>query len=289
MVIEVLLITLTLIVLTIASITDIRTKEVPDWLSYAFLASVIFLKILDVLLFHNFKSFLLGMLGFAIFFAIGNFMYYTRQWGGGDAKLLMGMGVALNPYPSLLLSYTTPNLNIPFLLIIVLNILIIGAVYGIIAALFLALKHRDKVKKEIYTILKTNRKSQVLLLIISALFLILSLIITKDPFLRMVSLVLIAFFICFMYLLVFIRAVEQGTMYKNLSTKKLAEGDWIVHPILLKKKLIYSPKSLGVTKKQILLIQKARIKSVLVKEGIPFIPPFLIATILSLIFGNLLF
>ena len=75
-------------------------------------------------------------------------------------------------------------------------------------------------------------------------------------------------------------------MYKKMQTSNLREGDWITKKIIIDGKTIYSPKSTGVTNKQIEIIKKHK-KEVVVKEGIVFIPVFLIATIISLIYGNI--
>ena len=73
-----------------------------------------------------------------------------------------------------------------------------------------------------------------------------------------------------------------------IDTKKLVDGDWIAEDIIINNKLIYSKKSLGVTKKQIEQIQKHK-KKVLIKDGIAFIPAFLIGTIISILLGNFIF
>jgi len=44
-----------------------------------------------------------------------------------------------------------------------------------------------------------------------------------------------------------------------------------------------------INKKDLRKLKELNIKKVLVKDGIPFIPPFLIGTILALIIGNPLF
>ena len=79
-------------------------------------------------------------------------------------------------------------------------------------------------------------------------------------------------------------------MFKRLKPKELSEGDWIEKDIKIGSKKVYTKKELGVSKKQIRLLkkyyEKGKIKSVLVKEGIPFVPSFLIAFIISLIFNS---
>ena len=76
-------------------------------------------------------------------------------------------------------------------------------------------------------------------------------------------------------------------MIERIKPSKLQEGDWILEDIKTDK-LIYSKKSLGVSKEQIELIKKHNIKDVLIKKGIPFVPSFLLGAILTYIFGNVL-
>ena len=81
-----------LIVLLIGSYTDIRTREVPDWVDYG----LIFIG-LGTRLIYSFATFdwsylIEGILGFAVFLAIAYAMFYAGQWGGGDAKMMMGLG-----------------------------------------------------------------------------------------------------------------------------------------------------------------------------------------------------
>jgi len=80
-------------------------------------------------------------------------------------------------------------------------------------------------------------------------------------------------------------------MIKLVNPKELTEGDWIAKDILVKGKYIAGPKDLGIEKKQIKelirLYQKRKIKKVLMKIGIPFVPSFFIAYIITLAYGNL--
>ena len=92
------------------------------------------------------------------------------------------------------------------------------------------------------------------------------------------------------YLWVFVKAIEKSSMYKLVEPTKLTEGDWIVKDIFIGGKYLTGPKDLGIGKNQIkVLIQlykQKKIKKILVKEGIPFVPSFFIAFIVTLVFGN---
>ncbi|RLI48695.1 MAG: hypothetical protein DRP09_21205, partial [Candidatus Thorarchaeota archaeon] len=94
------------------------------------------------------------------------------------------------------------------------------------------------------------------------------------------------------YVWIFIKAVEQSCMYKFVKPSQLTEGDWIAKDIVVGKKRIAGPKDLGIEKKQIHelieLYKQKKVNKVLIKQGIPFVPSFLIAFIVSIIYGNLL-
>ena len=77
-------------------------------------------------------------------------------------------------------------------------------------------------------------------------------------------------------------------MLKKININNLTEGDWITENIYYKGKIIYNKASPGITKKEILLLKKFKIKNILIKEGIPFIPVFLIAFVITIIFGSLI-
>ena len=82
-------------------------------------------------------------------------------------------------------------------------------------------------------------------------------------------------------------------MLKYVNPKELTEGDWIAEDIIVSKKRICGPKDLGIEmrqiKKLISLKKKGKIKKVLIKVGIPFVPSFLIAFVVTYIWGNFLF
>ena len=82
-------------------------------------------------------------------------------------------------------------------------------------------------------------------------------------------------------------------MLKYVLPKQLTEGDWIVKEIKIGGKYITGPKDLGIEKKQInkliSLYKKKKVNKILIKEGIPFVPSFFIAYVVTLIFGNLVF
>ena len=104
MIIDYILIIVAFIWMIFATISDIKTKEVPNWLNFSLIIIAFSLRAFQSLIFKNLFYFLFGVIGFIVFFIIANLMYYTKQWGGGDAKLLMGLGIIFATYPESLLN-----------------------------------------------------------------------------------------------------------------------------------------------------------------------------------------
>jgi len=91
------------------------------------------------------------------------------------------------------------------------------------------------------------------------------------------------------YLIIFMKAVEQVCMIQLVPLSKITEGDWIVQDVIIKGKKICGPSDLGITDHQIDDLKKYKVKEVLIKQGIPFVPSFLLAFIITFMFGNWFF
>lgn len=268
-----------LVALIFASLTDLKTREVPDWLNYGLIASGFGIRLLHSVTFGDWWYLLYGLIGFGIMLIIGFMMYYARQWGGGDAKLAMGLGVVFA---------TSPTDGESFLIGFWINLLLVGALYGLFWSLYLALKHRKKFWKDATKVFEEKKKVRRFSLIVSAAILV-SLIFVGDYVMRLALCLIALFLVGYSFLFVFVKSVENVCMYKLVPIEKLTEGDWVAHKIHIRGKIIASPKDLGLEKKQINILKKSRIKRILIKEGIPFVPSFLIATVITLVWGNILF
>ena len=277
MIADTLLIIIGIAGLSIASLIDIKTKEIPDWLNYSMIASGLGIRLIYSTTINDYSFFLYGLLGAAILFVIGSIMYYTKQWGGGDAKLIAALGAIFA---------TVPNQRF-FLVSLLINIIIIGAVYGMVFVIALALKNYKKFKLEYINTAVKNKKQKKSYMFIT-ISLILVAILFKSSAIRIIFIVLAVLVLSNFYLLLMIRSVEKIVLFKYIPTSRLTEGDWIAKNIYINKKLVYNKDSPGVNKKQLSIIKKSKIKEVLIKDGIPFVPSILIAAVLTLVFGNLL-
>ena len=224
-----------------------------------------------------------SIIGLAIFFGIAYIMFYAGQWGGGDAKMLMGLGA--------MIGIDVGALSTQFLSGFLINALFVGAVYGLFWSFYLVMKNKKKFWAEFTKALsgKNAVKTKQLLLVSLALFLALFFI-ANSYYIKIFVLSLAFLALSTFYLWIFVRTVEKTCMHKLVEPFKLTEGDWIVNNVYVKGKYITGPRDLGIGKSQIRklteLYRKGKVKKILIKEGIPFVPSFLVVFIITLIFGN---
>jgi len=269
--------------LFIGSITDLKTREVPDWVNYGLIISGIGLNLLFSAVYSNSSFIINSIIGLLIFFGIAYIMFYAGQWGGGDSKILIGLGA--------MIGIDVSSISSQFLFGFFINALFIGAVYGLFWSIFLVFKNKKKFWKEFNKILlqKNVVKAKKIMLLVLALLLIF-LFIIKLYHIKILILSLAFIILTTFYLWIFVKAIEKSAMYKLVEPTKLTEGDWIVKDVYFKGKYITGPKDLGISKSQIKKLiefyKKRKIKKILIKEGIPFVPSFLIAFIVTLLFGS---
>ena len=278
--------TIAIAALFIASISDLRTREVPDWLNYGLIFSGLFVNFIFSAVYWDYRYALNSIIGLGIFLVFSYIMFYTGQWGGGDSKMLMGLGA--------LIGIDSSFKSFPFMASFLLNTLIVGAVYGFFWSISLAIKNRKKFLRKMRNIfadpvlIKVRR-----IIMLSSLILIASLIFITEIYLKVLVFSLVILFLMTFYLWVFVKAVENSCMLKYVLPTQLTEGDWIAKEVKIGGKYITGPKDLGISKKSIKKLvnfyKAGKIKKILIKEGIPFVPSFFMAFILTLIAGNFVF
>ena len=282
--IDIILIIGVLLALLYGSYTDFKIREVPDWVSYGLILLGLSGRLLIGILSGEWLEFGYEIAWFVLFIIIAFLMFYTGQWGGADAKLLMGLGIVFASYPKSLLNYFSPNLTIPFPITLLFNIFFIGAVYGLVYSSILVFSNWKKFKFEFVKINSQFKKKKILLFSLLLFILAIGLFFI-EPLLGLLFFVISFSLFLFVYLFLFSKSVERACMIKLTPVDELTEGDWIVKNVNVKGKYICGPKDLGIENKQIALLRKLKVKSVFVKNGIPFVPSFLISVIISLVFG----
>jgi hypothetical protein len=168
--------------------------------------------------------------------------------------------------------------------------MIIGAIYGLAYGVFLAIRNR---KKFIQIAAQVNQEKKIKVIKVLALAIALTVIALSkfsdiDVGIKMTLGIATLLILLYPYVFILIKGVEKACLFKHIPVNKLTPGDWVEQDVYKNGKIIYRKKQLGIEKEDIIKLTKARIKEVLVKEGIPFIPPFFLGTLLSVIVGKII-
>jgi len=255
------LITITFIWLVFASVHDLRKRIVPDWLSFSLIIFVLGFRFFYSLFNENFAFFYQGLIGLGIFFVIGNLLYYCRMFAGGDAKLMIAMGPIIGFSESFFENLET------FLLFLIL-FLIVGGIYGLIWSVFLVSNNFKSFKKEFIKQFNDNKTLVYTVMIFSLIIMIFGLLLNLVFYLGLLMFILPYFYL-------YARSIDNSCLIKDSKVSELEEGDWLYKDLKLGKKIIKA-KWEGLTKEQIKLIRK-KYRKIRIREGIPFVPTFLIS------------
>ena len=82
-----------LIVLAIAAITDVRTRRIPNWLTYPTMGAGLSYNVYA----NGWQGFLFGLEGLSLGFALLIVFYLLGGMGAGDVKLMAAVGSILGP------------------------------------------------------------------------------------------------------------------------------------------------------------------------------------------------
>ncbi len=243
----------------VASLQDLKRREVDDWLNLFLLFSGIAFVVFGALQLGD--SSIILQLSFFLFlmFLVMNAFYYGRVFAGGDAKLLFAMAplFVVGSFFS-----TLSNLGI-FLLFLMFS----GAIYGLIYSFVLYLKNYRKVNQGIKKQFDCVWLRYIFLL--GVVFFVLSYSNILFLFLAIVSFVL-------PLLYSFSKSLEKIAMIRLIPGNKLREGDWLAEDVLVGKKLMKADWE-GLSLNDIHILKKKKL--VKIKEGLPFVPAFFIAFI----------
>jgi len=247
-----------------ASLHDIKKREVANWLNFSLIAFALSYRALYSISIKNYQFLFLGLAGLVIFTILAHLFYYGRIFAGGDAKLLIAFGT--------ILPFTNYSSLISISIIFLFLLFALGAIYSMLLTIFIAAKNKNKFKKEFRK--KTKNKlfdASIIVLIISLIYSI------KDPLALTISLISLI-----IPLYAYIKSVDK-CMLVLLPSNKITEGDWLEKDIKINSKITIKKTVHGLSKKDIEILRRHN-KKVLIKQGIPFVPAFLLALTLTLFF-----
>ncbi len=265
---------LALVWIIVAVIQDLRKREVANWLNFSLIAIALSYRAFVSVFFQDYKYFAYGLAGFLVFFVLANAFYYGRIFAGGDTKLLMSLGAIL---PFSILFYENLEIFIYFILLLMFA----GSFYGLLYSIVLSYKNKKEFVKEFKQQFKKNKKLFWISISLTV-FVLLVILFVEELILAWLSLIVFVF----PFLYCYAKAVEESCMIKKIKAKDLTIGDWLYKEVKVGRKII-KPNWEGVSESELKILKKSG-KKMLVKEGIPFTPAFLIAfiSLILMLFKN---
>lgn len=260
------LIVLGIIWIVFAVVQDLRKREIANWLNFSLIIFAMAYRLSYSVFSGDYGFVLAGLFGLILFFLLANLFYYTRLFAGGDAKLMIALG-ALIPFTDSF--YTNTLIFIIFLVALLFG----GLIYSLFYSFGLAAINGKEFIKDFKKQFFKNEKYAYFGIAGGFLLIILALIINQLTAILLGVLVIIIPFVYF-----YTKAIETSCMVAYIDPKNLTVGDWLVDEIKLpriKKKI--KPYWEGLSEEDLHLIKKYYKKKVLIKQGIPFSPSFLIA------------
>ncbi len=281
--------------LLVGSITDIKKREVPDTLNFGLLVYGFGIASIASLVSWNLSFLLSALLGFAFCFLISCIMFYTGQWGGGDAKMLIALGAlvgipfsTLQSFLSLLITnpFSIMLRDVPFLFLFLIMVIFFGGLFGFCWLFFVIVRHWHQFVPSYLSALEERHAHHRQYILYASLLALFGIALFASDFSLQILSAISALFLFVLYHSFFvIKVVEQIAFVKRMPVSNVTEGDWVAADIVLDGKLIVSKKDLGISREQLLELQhlahQGKISSVLVKYGIPFVPSFLLAFVVS--------
>lgn len=213
--------------LMFASYKDFKSREVWDWLSFSFISFGFLLNLFFSIYEHTSFYIISSLLGFGIAFGLSLLLFYLGQWGGGDAKLLMGLGSLLGVN----LTFSLKE-QIFFLLGFIFSLILTAWVYALVLILIIYFRNKDYLNKKIKG--SSTKKNKVLYLtemFLALVFIILILsvsVMIKDLTFFLLFLALSLLLLLLRNLMNFLRIIEHFGFVTSKSVKELTPGDWVV-------------------------------------------------------------
>ena len=255
---------------------DIRTTEFPDWLPYSIIISALGVRALFAF-FYSDPAILTGsILTGVLFLGFGLALYYTKQWGDGDAWLLGGLGFLFPTETGF-----APSSQFPFPVTMLFNLFVISFVYLLLYSFGMGIVSRH-LSGRFFSQLRNDLKgiARIALAFTAAVtvFSVFALYYFRIPFHALWIAALSPFILLsILFFMRYGRFIENEVFRKKVPVSKLREGD-----------VLANDRWRGLTREDIQEMQKTG-GYVEIKEGVRFAPVFAITLLVTLFYGNLLF
>ncbi len=278
-----LVVSVTLLFLVAASWFDLRTGEIPDEVTIGLSVVMLLASGACSLLAHNLSFVLSAFAVGLLYFILGYGLHYLGEWGGGDVKLIAGVGCCLGFLK--VLGYLKEGM-MPYYVDYLINIALVSSPYVLLYTLVLGL-----MKPSVFSLFREMLSNKMVLFV-----LLFSFIPSVSAYLLgLGSLTLLYLLLPFLVVLsVYLKAVEKEALQKTVGLDELRVEDVVAEDLIVDGKEIASSRDIsGLSEGDIERIRElhegGKIPSKLrIKWGVRFAPIFLFAFFLSVTLGNAL-
>jgi Flp pilus assembly protein protease CpaA len=266
----------------VASYTDVKIREVSNWLSFGLIFGLAGLRAVYAYFAGDWGLLWLPLLVGGIFFAIGMVFFYAGQWGGADAKLLAALGVGFAILPE---GFSPLFVSVwPFYATLFFNFMLVAAIYSLSYSVIVASSSEGARRDFRASLTKYDLVlvglSMPLLFMVSLYYSFLIWLVLIPPLFILSK---------------FLKSVEKNCMVRTIPVKELREFDIPEKDLRLGKNVLVSSKDPnGMSPEQIKKVQELARKGKLPKRlpvrwGVPLIPAFPICLLVSLFLGDLVY
>ncbi|MFB6145154.1 MAG: hypothetical protein ABEJ99_01465 [Candidatus Nanohaloarchaea archaeon] len=271
-------------VLFLAAVFDLKTTEVPDWVSIIGVVGGVLLHLaasiplMDLAVLGNFGILLsdpvswlmalgaplLWSLGVGMVFSLyGWGIYYFGMWGGADAFAMSVLGFAA---PTALNGF-----SLIYPVNIFLNMLLAGFLYTLFFGFYKAYRNPESLTKT-YSMIKEDEKRVAVEVLLAGAFAAVG-----EYTASFNGLLYFGLFVSMIFLYRFFRVVQDDLMSHMVSVKDLEGGEVIAKEHGGDRKIV------GITEED---IEELETDEVEVQEGIRFVPIFPIALVITDLLGG---
>ena len=278
-----LIIGVALLFLMLGSYFDLRTAEIPDVITVGLTFIILIISLIYSAIVWNFSFFISSASIGILYFILGYILFYLGEWGGGDVKLISGVGCSIGFLGAI--NYLKESI-LPYYIDYLINMAIVSAPYLIIYALILGLM-KPSVFNRFY---KTMRNIVSIFIIIISFIPSISALLLNLKSIALIYLLIPALVILSIYL----KAVEKEALQKRINVSELQVGDVLAEDLIVNGEKIFSSRNIsGLERKDIerikTLSKEGKIPTeITIKWGVKFSPIFLFAFLLSISVGNAL-
>jgi preflagellin peptidase FlaK len=264
-----------------ASLVDLKTGEIPERISYGFIIIALLVSGIYSVTTSNYSPFITSLATGIGFFAFGFILFLLGQWGGGDVKLVGGVGCAIGFLYSV--GYVTDGF-FPYYTTYFIDLVCIALPYAMVYGLYLGFRNPETLK-EFNRYLKDWKTKAVILLSFMPVILALYL----------GFLVLAYFYVLIpvmLFLALYLKSVELTALQEIVPVKNLRLGDVVAEDLIIDGKKIASKRDIEGFEDKTLEMIKALAKegkipeNLKIKRGIKFAPVLFFAMVSAFWAGN---